>query len=77
MEAEVLGEPGRLRQPSDEGFTFYREVGREGLTPHRLTNVGESVSTHYIVELLGPSRSEVAQPPVHNGRLIPGHEMDW
>lgn len=77
MEAQVLGEPGRLRQPSDEGFTFYREVGREGLTPHRLTNVGESESTHYIVELLGPSRSEVAQPPVHNGRLIPGHEIDW
>jgi hypothetical protein len=77
MEARVEGEDEPIRQPSDEGFVYYREVGQGGLAPHRLTNVGDTDSTHYIVELLGESRSGIAQPPQHNNRLIAGMETDW
>lgn len=77
IRAFVEGQENSIRQPADEGFTFYREVGREGLDPHWITNEGDTVSIHYIVELLGPSRSETAQPPVHNNRVIPGHVTDW
>jgi len=78
MEAREEGGDGVIRQPSDEGFVLYREVGADGLpADHWITNVGDTESTHYIVELLGESRSAVAQPPVHNGRVIPGMETDW
>lgn len=77
VEAHVQGEDKPIRQPSDEGFVYYREVGDNGLTPHRLTNVGDVDSTHYIVELLGKSRSRTAQAPQHNNRLLPGTQTDW
>ena len=77
MIAQVEGSDAAIRAPADEGWVFYREVGRRGLEPHWLTNQGETVSIHYIVELLGPSRSEETQPAVHNGRVIPGRETDW
>ncbi len=77
MQARVVGEPTPIAQASDEGFVYYREVGDTGLEPHQLTNVGDTDSTHYIVELLGPSRSATAQPPVHNGRAIEGERIDW
>ncbi|MDI9980104.1 hypothetical protein [Rhodococcus sp. IEGM 1307] len=65
-----------LRQPSDEGFVYYREVGAEGLPPHFIRNVGDTVSTHYIVELLGPSLSRETADGVHNGRFVEGREAD-
>jgi hypothetical protein len=77
MEARVLGEDKPIQQPSDEGFVYYREVGDSGLTPHRLANVGNSDSTHYIIELLGESRSRTAKSPEHNNRLITGPVTDW
>jgi hypothetical protein len=78
MEAHEVGSDAVIRQPSDEGFVLYREVGQAGLpVDHWITNVGDEPSTHYIVELLGPSRAETALPPVHNGRVIPGTETDW
>lgn len=77
MQARVVGEEDPISQPSDEGFVYYREVGEAGLAPHQLTNVGDTDSTHYIVELLGPSRSRTPQPPVHNDRLIEGERSDW
>jgi hypothetical protein len=78
MEAREAGGDGVIRQPSDEGFVLYREVGSRGLpADHWVTNVGTEASTHYIVELLGPSRSKETAPAVHNGRVIPGHETDW
>lgn len=78
MEAREAGREGVIRQPSDEGFVLYREVGTEGLpVDHWITNVGSEDSTHYIVELLGGSRTTMAQQPVHNGRLVPGQETDW
>lgn len=77
MLAHVEGSDETIRAPADEGWVFYREVGREGLEPHWLTNEGDTVSVHYIVELLGPSRSAQTRPPVHNGRIIPGLETDW
>lgn len=76
MEAEVPSEGLRVRQPSDEGFVSYREVGAQGLPPHRLTNVGDAVSVHYIVEMLGESRSAEPQPAEHNGRLIGDEPSD-
>lgn len=77
MEAEIPNaDPAHVRQPSDEGFVYYREVGAEGLPPHRLTNAGDTVSVHYIVEMLGESRSATAQPAEHNGRLITGQPSD-
>jgi hypothetical protein len=60
-----------LPQPSDEGLVHYREVGPSGLPPHRLTNVDDRSSTHYLIELLGPSRSPETQAPEHNGRFLP------
>lgn len=76
MSATIPSEGSNVRQPSDEGFVYYREVGSEGLPPHQLTNVGDTVSVHYIVELLGPSASAVPQPAEHNGRLIDGEPAD-
>jgi hypothetical protein len=77
MRADVVGEEDPIRQPADEGFVYYREVGAAGLPPHQLTNVGSTDSTHYIVELLGESRSRTPQPPEHNGRAIEGEALDW
>ncbi len=64
MEAREAGRDGVIRQPSDEGFVLYREVGAEGLpADHWVTNVGTEDSTHYIVELLGTSRAKETQRP--------------
>jgi beta-alanine degradation protein BauB len=65
-----------LRQPSDEGLVYYREVGDEGLPKHQLTNVGYTDSIHYIFEFLGKSRSRDAQDGQNNGRFIEGFESD-
>jgi hypothetical protein len=77
MRAREVGSDDVIRQPSDEGFVYYREVGDAGLPPHQLTNAGDTESVHYIVELLGDSRSRTAQPPEHNGRVIEGETLDW
>jgi hypothetical protein len=76
MQAAVPSDGTTVRQPSDEGFVYYREVGDEGLPPHQLTNIGDTVSVHYIVELLGPSASTAPQPAEHNGRLVDGEPAD-
>jgi len=55
------------------GMVAYRTVGATGLDSHAITNVGESESTHFIVELLGPSSAATSRPSQHNGRgrLLP------
>ena len=52
----------------EPGLVAFRTVGAEGLPPHQLTNAGTQRSTHYVVELLGPSRKPTEQPLQHNGR---------
>lgn len=46
----------------------YRVVGATGLAPHAISNVRDSPSTHFVIELLGESVAVLAQPPEHNGR---------
>jgi hypothetical protein len=76
IEATILDGSEPLRQPSDEGFVYYREVGQEGLPPHFIRNVGDTVSVHYLVELLGPSLSQETADGDHNGRFVEGKDSD-
>ncbi|MBO0748612.1 MAG: hypothetical protein J2O47_09675, partial [Acidimicrobiaceae bacterium] len=50
----------------EAGFVAFAAVGRQGLPPHQITNLGPEPATHYIIELLGPSVAATAQPPAHN-----------
>jgi len=61
-------EPG-IRQDAQPGFVLYKTVGHEhGLHPHRLHNVDQLATTHYIVELLEPSPHAQEQPWQSNDR---------
>lgn len=51
----------------EDGYTQFNIVGSAGLT-HCLENVGDRTHRQVIVELLGGSISEQAQPPESNGR---------
>lgn len=53
----------------EPGFVAFSTVGRDGLPPHQITNLGTEPVTHYVIELLGPSAAETPQPPAHNGRI--------
>ena len=53
----------------EAGLVAFATVGAEGLPPHQITNAGQRRSTHYVVELLGPSAAATAQPLAHNGRV--------
>jgi hypothetical protein len=52
----------------EAGMVAYRTVGAAGLEPHAISNAGQGGSTHFIVELLGPSSAATSRPPEHNGR---------
>jgi hypothetical protein len=54
-------------QHVERGCVAYRAVGA-GLPPHSITNVAETPSRHFIVELLGPSASDQPTALEHNGR---------
>jgi hypothetical protein len=58
----------------EAGLVAFATVGAEGLPPHQITNAGERRSTHYVVELLGPSAAATAQPLDHNGRVQVEHD---
>lgn len=58
----------------EPGFVAFAAVGTQGLPPHQITNLGPGPSTHYIIELLGPSAAATAQPPAHNGRIHVEHQ---
>jgi hypothetical protein len=61
-------EPG-IRQDAQAGFVLYKTVGHApGMPPHRLHNVDQLATTHYIVELLEPSTHAGEQPWQHNDR---------
>jgi hypothetical protein len=59
---------------AEAGLVAFATVGAEGLPPHQITNAGGSPSTHYVVELLGPSGAATAQPIAHNGRVSVEHD---
>ncbi|MFJ1768466.1 hypothetical protein ACIOD2_49695 [Amycolatopsis sp. NPDC088138] len=68
-QGQELGEPEwGITQDAEPGFVLYKAVGRAGpLRPHRIRNVGDTPTTHLIVELLGPSPHAAEEPWVHNG----------
>ncbi|MGB3773503.1 MAG: hypothetical protein WBA00_20405 [Rhodococcus sp. (in: high G+C Gram-positive bacteria)] len=58
-----------ISQVAEPGFVLYKTVGRASpLTPHRIRNLENRRVTHYIVELLDESPSEVDLPWEHNDR---------
>jgi hypothetical protein len=57
-----------VTQQLDAGMVAYAAVGSAGLGAHAITNVGDTESRHYVIELLGPSSAAAARPPEHNGR---------
>ena len=58
-----------ISQAAEESFVLYKTVGREQpLAPHRIRNLEDYPTTHYIVELLEPSPSAVELPWEHNSR---------
>lgn len=76
----ALLDDGRpVTQHLDPGMVAYRAVGAAGLDRHAITNTGPETSHHFVVELLGPSATESARPPEHNGRgrtELPGSPAD-
>ena len=60
----------------EPGLVAFATVGVDGLPPHQITNAGESRSTHYVIELLGPSAAATAQPVAHNGRVRVEHDAE-
>lgn len=68
--AQIASGPSgqEVTQLLEAGMVAYRIVGAAGLSPHIITNTGESSSTHFIVELLGPSSAATSRPLEHNGR---------
>lgn len=59
----------KVVQNAEAGFAFFKTVGsRAPLHPHRLRNVEDFPTTHYIIELLEPSPVEATQPHETNGR---------
>jgi hypothetical protein len=68
--ATMRTEDGAVLQV-DPGLVACRLVGRTGMPPHTITNVGAAPARHYIIELLGPSAAETTQPLQHNGRGRP------
>lgn len=59
----------KVIQNAEAGFAFFKTVGsRAALQPHRLRNVEDFPTTHYIIELLEPSPVEETQLHETNGR---------
>jgi hypothetical protein len=66
IRADAAGRP--VIQHVEDGFVSYRAVGPDGLPPHAITNVAETSSRHFIIELLGPSASGAPSEHQYNGR---------
>ena len=73
----LYAEPATIRATLDgqeviqhvgDGLVSYRAVGSDGLPPHSITNAADTASRHFVIELLGPSRSKVATRHEHNSR---------
>jgi beta-alanine degradation protein BauB len=58
--------PG-ITQDAEDDFVAYKAVG-DGLVPHRLHNVDDHTTRHYIIELLEPSPYPEEGPYITNGR---------
>jgi hypothetical protein len=57
-------------QDAHDNYVMFKAVGDTGLAPHRLHNVDTKTTTHFIVELLGPSQFHEEQPYIDNGRGV-------
>jgi hypothetical protein len=66
IRGRAAGQP--VIQHVEDGLVSYRAVGPDGLPPHSITNVDDSPSRHFIIELLGPSASDAPVEHEHNGR---------
>src|SRR5215469_15383402 len=66
IQSQVEGRP--VIQHVEDGLVSYRAVGPNGLPPHSITNVAETPSRHFVIELLGPSAAGAPGPHQHNGR---------
>jgi hypothetical protein len=55
-------------QHVEDGLVSYRAVGPDGLPPHTITNVADTPSRHFVIELLGPSAADAPSGHQHNGR---------
>lgn len=70
-EAQQLGdEEWGSPQEAETGFAFFKTVGTSGpMRPHRLRNLEDHSTTHYIIELISePSPSAVTLPAETNDR---------
>lgn len=77
MEAREAGRDGVIRQPSDEGFVLYREVGAEGCqpitgSPTSAPKTALTTSSSCWARAVRKRLSARAQCTTH-----PGHETDW
>ena len=68
VEYDDAAEPVEVELP--DGFVQYTEVGRDGLPPHRIQNIGTQPHRQILVELLGPSASVEAQAPESNAEPV-------
>lgn len=70
VEAQLLGdEDWPLRQTAERGYVAFKTVGSAGpLPPHRIRNLEDHETTHFIVELLDESPSDRELPVATNGR---------
>jgi hypothetical protein len=73
----LYAEPATIRSQVDgrsvvqhvqDGLVSYRAVGPSGLPSHSITNLADTPSRHFIIELLGPSASDAPTEHQHNGR---------
>lgn len=56
-------------QDTKPGFVMYRTIGNDdSLTPHQLMNAGPERVMHYVIELLGPTATDVPISET-NGRV--------
>lgn len=77
-EAQEYGDNGwTTSQTAEPGFCFFKTVGRSGpMTPHRIRNLDDEPSTHYIIELISEqSPSLSTQPAETNDRGQTNTEM--
>ncbi len=57
------------RRSFEDGYVQYTVVGKDGLVPHQLANVGEATHRQLLVEFLRPSEAREPLEPETNGRF--------
>jgi hypothetical protein len=70
IRVEYSDSPVPVEVELPDGFVQYTEVGRDGLPPHRIRNIGPQVHRQILVELVGPSAAEHARTPESNAQPV-------